>query len=231
MLSSARRKLEMAVRVRDFLTAHPFTDPSHLAIGARFGDLVTRAQSLAVQEQSGRLGSATATRRRRQVRQDIEVAMIRYLRKVADLAARENPDIAGRFRMPGRRMSHAAFLARGWDLVTAAREHQELLRRHGLSADHLDLVTDALNRFEAATERANAGRREHMGARAKLFEVTAEIMELVGLMDVINRTRFAGDAEPLGAWVGARNVLGPFRSKTRDTGITPPVTGTEDRAA
>ena len=62
MLSRVRRKLEMAVRVRDFLAAHPFTDPSHQAIGARFGDLVTRAHGLAGQEQSGRMGSAGASR-------------------------------------------------------------------------------------------------------------------------------------------------------------------------
>lgn len=231
MLGNVRRKLEMAVRVRDFLAAHPFTDPSHQAIGARFGDLVTRAQSLAVQEQSGRMGSAAATRRRREVRQEIEVAMIRYLRKVADLAAREDPDIAGRFRMPGRNAANAAFLARGWDLVTAAREHQELLGRHGLSANHLDEVAGALNRFEAATERANAGRREHMGARAKLREVTAEIMELAGLMDVINRSRFRNDAEPLGAWAGARDVIGPFRRKQATVGAPPQVTDAEGRAA
>ncbi len=231
MLSDVRRKLEMAVRVRDFLKAHPFTDPSHQAIGARFGDLVTRAQALAVQEQSGRMGSAAANRRRRELRQDIEVVMIRYLRKVADLASREDPDIAGRFRMPSRRAPNATFMARGWDLIAAAREHQELLGRHGLSANHLDEVTSALNRLEAAAERANAGRREHMGARAKLLEVTAEIMELVGLMDVINRTRFRADAEPLGAWTGARDVLGPFRRKPRATDTIPPAAGPEDRAA
>ncbi|MHB1328687.1 MAG: hypothetical protein ACYC2K_10850 [Gemmatimonadales bacterium] len=48
--------------------------------------------------------------------------------------------------------------------MTTARGHQELLSRHGLSASHLDDLASALNRFEAATERANAGRREHMGA-------------------------------------------------------------------
>lgn len=69
--------------------------------------------------------------------------MIRYLSKVA---------------------ANAVFLAQGWDLVTTARGHQELLSRHGLSASHLDDLASALNRFEAATERANAGRREHMGA-------------------------------------------------------------------
>jgi len=221
----------MAVRVRDFLAAHPFTDPSHQAIGARFGDLVTRAHGLAVQEQSGRMGSAAAMRRRREIRRGIEAAMIRYLSKVADLAAREDPNLAGRFRMPGRSAAHAAFLARGWDLVNQAREHQELFARHGLAAGHLDEVSSALNRFEAATERANAGRREHMGARAKLLEVTAEIMELVGLLDVINGTRFRGDAEPLGAWAGARDVLGPFRRKTPTPGAVPPVPDTGDRAA
>ncbi len=231
MLTSMRRRLEMAVRARDFTRAHPYTDPSHQAVAARFGDLVTRAQALAVQEQAGRLGSAAATRYRRTVRSELEGALIRYLTRVADLAARENPELAGRFRMPKRRLAHAAFLARGWDFVTLAREHQDLLGRHGLSANHLDDLTSALNRFEGATERANAARREHVGARAELRQVATELTEVLGLLHVLNTTRFASDAEQLAAWISARNVLGPFRRKADGNGSTPPNGGTADLAA
>ncbi len=230
MLSDVRRKLEMAARVRDFHRAHPFMDPSHQALAVRIGELLTKAQDLAVQEQAGRMGSKAATRHRRALRQVLERAMIRYLSRVADLAAYEAPDLAGRFRLPGRRSANAAFIARAWDLVNLAREHQELLGRYGLGAGQLDEVVDALNRFEAATERANAGRRSHVGAHAQLNEVARQLMELLGPIDVLNRYRFAAHAEQLAAWRSARNVLGPFRSKQRAIGAAPPA-GTEDRAA
>lgn len=231
MLASVRRRLEMAVRARDFTRAHPYTDPSHEAVAARFGELVARAQALAVQEQAGRLGSAAATRYRRTVRSDLEGALIRYLTRVADLAARENPELAGRFRMPGRRVANAAFLARGWDLVTLAKEHQELLGKHGLSGHQLDELNSALTRFEGATERANAARREHVGARAELTQVATELTEVLGLLDVLNKTRFASDAERLAAWISARNVLGPLRKKPDGNGSDPANDGTTDLAA
>jgi len=58
-----------------------------------------------------------------------------------------------------------------------------------------------------------AGRREHVGASADLRAVATEIAEQVRLLDGLVRYRFGDNAELMGAWASARNVLGPFRSK------------------
>ena len=42
----------------------------------------------------------------------------------------------------------------------------------------------------------------------------AEIAEQVKVLDGLVRYRFGGDAELMGAWASARNVLGPFKTKT-----------------
>ena len=63
-----------------------------------------------------------------------------------------------------------------------------------------------------------------MGASADLESVLSEITEQVRLLDGLVRYRFSDNAELMGAWASARNVLGPFRSKSEppaDGGQTP----------
>src|SRR2546428_14055778 len=56
--------------------------------------------------------------------------------------------------------------------------------------------------------------RERAGASADLQAVAAEVAEQVRVLDGLVRYRFGDDAELMGAWASARNVLGPFKPKT-----------------
>jgi hypothetical protein len=68
--------------------------------------------------------------------------------------------------------------------------------------------------FEKTLEATRAGRRDHVGASSDLSAVATEIAEQVRLLDGLVRYRFGDNAELLGAWRSARNVLGPFRSRS-----------------
>ncbi len=57
-----------------------------------------------------------------------------------------------------------------------------------------------MTRFEGSTEKANAGRRDHVGARADLHSVTTDLMDLVGLLEVLNHARFHDDAALQASW-------------------------------
>ena len=46
-------RLEMAVRVRDFMRAHPSTDANFAAVLARLEELIDRLEALAKQQQDG----------------------------------------------------------------------------------------------------------------------------------------------------------------------------------
>ncbi|HLB87486.1 MAG TPA: hypothetical protein VJK29_07525, partial [Terriglobales bacterium] len=46
-----------------------------------------------------------------------------------------------------------------------------------------------------------------------LEAVAAEVAEQVRVLDGLVRYRFGDDAELMGAWASARNVLGPFKPK------------------
>ena len=68
--------------------------------------------------------------------------------------------------------------------------------------------------FEKTLEAMRAGRRDPVGASADLAAVATEIAEQVRLLDGLVRYRFGDNAELMGAWSSARNVLGPFRSRS-----------------
>jgi len=224
MDGKVRRKLETAKRVRDFNRAHPLTDPSHAVVATRFEERLAKAESLAIQEQAGRLESGSATRRRKEARKKVEVELMRYVSRVAQVAQREYPELNGRFVMPSSNATNATLLARAWDMLNLAKAHQEALGKHGLAGTQIDQLASELNRFEEVTEVANAGRRAHVGARAELLSTTAELMELIGLLDLLNRSRFRLDPRLLAAWSSAKNVTGPFRT-------VPPTDGGVDKAA
>src|SRR6058998_2141793 len=82
-----------------------------------------------------------------------------------------------------------------------------------MSGTLVDDLATALAEFAKTLEATRAGRRDHVGASADLQAVTAEIHEQVRLLDGLVRYRFGDNAELMGAWASARNVLGPFRSR------------------
>jgi hypothetical protein len=67
----------------------------------------------------------------------------------------------------------------------------------------------ALDRFEQALNQKHNGRAAHVGARAELEAVTAEVMLIVRQLDALNRFRFRSDAESLAGWKSARDVAWP----------------------
>jgi len=68
--------------------------------------------------------------------------------------------------------------------------------------------------FEQTLEATREGRREHVGASADLEAIFVEIAEQVRLLDGVVQYRFGDNAELMGAWTSARNVLGPFKAKS-----------------
>jgi hypothetical protein len=107
-------------------------------------------------------------------------------------------------------------------LLTHAIEHEALLVPLGLGENFVAELTAGVTAFESLSEAANAGRRDHVGARADLTAVADEIMEVVGLLDGLNRARFASTPDLLAAWDSARNVEGPFRKTRESDEVVPP---------
>jgi hypothetical protein len=92
-------------------------------------------------------------------------------------------------------------------MAAEAQTRKELLVKHGLADTVLESLGQAPDQFDAAVEQGSAGRRAHVGASAELDTVADEVVQVVRVMDGLNRFRFASDAERLAAWESASSVV------------------------
>lgn len=96
--------------------------------------------------------------------------------------------------------------------------------KYGLADTVFDRVTQALEQFDAAVEQGMQG-QAHVGASAELDTMADEVVQVMKVMDGLNRSRFAKDAESLPAWASASKVL----AKPRPAAGLKPAPETLDR--
>ena len=80
----------------------------------------------------------------------------------------------------------------------------------------LEDLSRMVSEFETASEAQRTARREHIGARADLDQISAEVMKQVQVLDGITRYHFGKDPEVMAEWRAAKQVLG-----LRRPGATP----------
>ena len=213
MRADLRRRLEMAVRVREFFRTHQTDGATQEGAVTRLEQLVQRAELLASQQRAGVVATRGAAEHRAEVRRALQSKLLRYLSAVGAAAARENTELAAQFRLPKPRGSNLAFLTMARGMLEKATAQKDVLVKRGMSAKLLDDLAATLAEFDKTLEATRLARLEHVGATADLRAVLAEISEQVRVLDGLVRYRFGGNEELMGAWASARNVLGPFRSQ------------------
>jgi len=213
MNAQLRRRLEMAERVQEFLRIHR-TDGVGEGLGlAKLEELLQRAVVLAAQQRAGLLARRSASKRRRTLRGELHGKLLLYLRAVGAAAAKENEQMATEFQAPPSNASHKALVTMARGMLEKATAHKELLVQRGMSEHLLDDLARTIDEFEQTVGASLAARREHIGATTDLWAVAAEITEQLKVLEGIVRYRFGENAELMGAWAAARNVLGPFKPK------------------
>ena len=214
MNAQLRRRLEMAGRVREFLRAHK-TDGVGEGLGlAKLEELMQRAELLASQQRAGLVAALSTSKHRKGLRRALQSKLLLYLRAVAAVAAKETAELAVQFQVPPSNASNQALLTMARGMLEKATAHKDVLVKRGMSEQLLDDLAQTLGEFEQTIEATRAAKREHIGASADLEAVAAEVAEQVRVLDGLVRYRFGDDAELMGAWASARNVLGPFKPKT-----------------
>ncbi len=214
MNATVRRRLERAMRVRDFIRAHRTDGAGEGTALTRLEELIQRVDALAAQQRAGVVASRAASRQREELRHVLQSKLLIYLAAVGAVAAKGNTELAPQFLLPPQGANNQAFLTAARGMLQHATAQKDLLVSRGMSAQLVDDLTAALTKFEQTLEATRAGRRDHVGASADLKAVTAEISEQVRVLDGLVRYRFSDNAELMGAWASARDVLGPFRSKS-----------------
>jgi len=209
MQTTIRRKLDMAGRARDFCRTHPdATNSGYTGAVARLEDRLARAEALADQQLAGQLAVSGAVVNKQQLRQEIFNG-IGLLAGLAKPAAREEPDLAAGITRTPLKLNNQGFLTGARVATATATTHKDLLIRYGMPETFLEELGTALDRFEQALNQKHNGRAAHVGARAELEAVTAEVMLIVRQLDALNRFRFRADAESLAGWKSARDVAWP----------------------
>jgi hypothetical protein len=234
MNAEVRAKLAMGARVREFCRAHPSDDSSHVNLQARLEDRLGRADALAAQERAGRIEERAAADRRWVLRRAMQRKFLRHVIRVGRAAAKQQPDLAGKFVTRDRNANHKDFLVAAKAMLAEAVANKELFVRLGLSPVMLNELAKAVAEFEAVTASGNAGRADHIGARADLSAIAAEVVNIVATLNPFQLYRFETDPELLAAWSSAQEVVGPrrVRSPAPPTGDEPsPPAGQSGAAA
>src|SRR5712664_1106195 len=152
MRAQLRRRLEMAERVRDFLRTHQ-TDGVGQGLGlAKLEELLQRAQVLAGQQRVGVAMTRQATKHRMEVRRALQNKILRYLRVVGRVAAKQNGELANQFPLPPSNASDKALVTAAQATLEKATGQKDVLVSLGMSPQVVDDLGKALGEFERSLE-------------------------------------------------------------------------------
>jgi hypothetical protein len=216
-----RRKLEMAVRVRDFSITHPSADARHASVLERLKAAIDRMEELGGQQVGGFLSKHSSTVRRKDIRRRLRDGLLRHLVTVAESAAVEKPELREMFQLPAANASNKAFRTVAGKMLEQGQADKELLLQHGLGDKLLDDLGVAVQEFDASVAETNGGKQDHVLARAELDMLSVEVMLLVGMLDGINRYRFDRDPQLLVAWNTAKHVVTGPQAEVPEVSPTP----------
>jgi len=228
MDSDLRRKIEMAVRVRDFLRTRPFGAPNADGVIVRFDERVGRGQVLIEQVEAGERAVRGSIATRGELRRELSTEVLRHLARIARAAAKEKSDVAEKFKLPRAHGSEQEFRATARTIAAEIAANKELFLKHGMwegAVDHLDSLLD---RYDQAVADGHAGRAAHTGARAELKALGRELMAMVKQLEGMLLMKFRDDPNLKGAWASARNVAWP--TSTAKEATRPSASGPEKAA-
>lgn len=231
MNTVVRRKIEMAASVREFARARAATEPGYTPVLTRLDELLTRAEAILAREHQGRVASRGARAHRRELRRTLHTQLVRYLVAVGSVAAKDQADLAARFKLPATHATNAAFVTTVKALIAAGQSQSDLLVKAGMAPTLLDELARMVADFEAASEAARTARRDHIGARIDLDVITTELVEQVKLLDGITRYRFGKDQEVMAEWKAAKQLLGQRRAVDAPSAPEPPPAPAEVKQA
>jgi hypothetical protein len=221
MTGLIRLKLEMGARVRDFFRSHPLAGLGFSAAVVWFDALLARATDHSGLQQEGATTSRGATRRRAELRDYIRESILRHMVGVARVAAKERPELEALFRLPPQKAPHLVFVTSASRILVEAEANKDFLVSKGMGESAIDDLRKALTELETVDTDGHSARAKHVGARADLEAVAADIMDQVALLDGTVRYRFRDDPEILAAWKSARNVPHPSARAPVEAPATP----------
>ena len=209
MNTNVRRKVEMAVKVRDLLRTKPFGAEQADAVVLRFEGLVSRSLALIELQETGDQAAQASATTRAGLRRKLRTESLRHLVEIGKAAAAEKPDLADKLKLPGGNINDARFRALAHTILAEATGNEALFLSHGMWAGAIAELTARLEEYDRASRDGHAGRAAHTGARAELKVLGVTLIAMVKQLEGMMLIRFRQDPNLKGAWASARNVAWP----------------------
>ena len=185
MNGRTRTKLNMGDRALNFSRAHPDASPGYAAALTGLEQRLTKAQQLARVQQEGINQRKAANARKNALRRQMIRAQLRHLSRVAKVAGKDVPELAGKLVLKSQLRAYRAFRAVAGSMVAEAQTQKELLVKHGLADTVLDSLVQSLEQFDRAVTESTDALRTHVSARAELDVLGDEVVEIVEVMDAL----------------------------------------------
>ena len=144
--------------------------------------------------------------------------LLPYLVRVGEAVAKTAPELGQTFEMPMSKLANAVYRTAARAMFDQASAARDRFIAAGMTEQFLTDLGETLDAYDKAVEESREARIGHVGARADLDAVTEDLMELVALLDGLNRYRFRNNAELTAAWESARNVVGTLSSQAGRAG-------------
>ena len=241
MKAKTRRQIETGRRALSFSLAHPDPSPGYATTMASLQELLARAEQFISLQRERMTQSRSSTVQKRRLRRIMRRTQLMHLARVAQGAAKENPELAQKFALRPEQIPYLEFQATARAMLAEAQNQKELLVRHGLAETVLEGLIRNVNQFDQVLGQSTEARRGQVGASAELDLIGDEIIHLVRVMDGVNRHHFADQGEVLAEWESASNVFGPIHLSGEKPGseqpkpvsqeVTPPAGGEPKAAA
>jgi hypothetical protein len=215
----------MGARALEFSRAHPDESAGYTTALKELAELLERSERLAIEQRQGVSEVRAATARKRELRRAIRQRELVHVARAAQRAAKEVPELTQKFALAREPIPYLTFRSLARTVAAEAEQRRELLVKHGLVDRVLDSLAQSLDQFDQAVGQGAEGRRMHVGAGVELNVVGEEVVQIVRVIDGLNRFRFAGDPDLFAAWRSASNVIGPRSVAKVSTPVTPPATG------
>ena len=204
-----RVRLDTINRVYVFSQAHQATIAGYVEALKQMGDLLTRANTLAVQVESGERVAEASAARKEDTRRIIQDEHLAHLVRIARVSLPNDPELRRRFRLPKRGANQQKFVATVGAILEGAEQYRDLFIKEGMAETFVADLQAQLTAYLATDEQKSLSALRKVGAGADLKAVTAQLMKLVRRLDGINRKRWQNDSELLAAWNSAMDVGSP----------------------
>jgi hypothetical protein len=212
------RRYEMLVRVRDFGKAHGDLFPESSLAARHFATVAAAVKQLsghaAMKMSAAREGKSNKATAREALLESLET-----ISRTARTIAEDTPGLEDKFHLPDPQTDQALLTA-GRVFANDAEQFRSTFVAHAMPTAFVDDLHDFVDRFEQAIHDREAGKDDHVTARANIEAALSSGTAAVSKLDAIIANQLRGDPGTMAAWRRDRRVAYP-RYKKAVAGAAP----------